>query len=254
MTTTDSSGSGDISRSLELLWGAGQRPSRGPKPGLTLEKIIDKAVATADTEGLEAVSMRRLSTELGVGTMSLYRYLPGKAELLDLMLDRVQKEAHAALEGARGWRAALEATARAALALYHRHPWLLHVNQARPVLGPNAVRHLERTLARINTMNGLTDQELISVIVTLDGYVAGVARTHVNAVEAERHSGISEEQFWQAQTPVLSRAMATGEFPLMAALDDNAFSGDFDHFAFGLERLLDGFEALVAARTATRPS
>ncbi|MGO4423231.1 TetR/AcrR family transcriptional regulator, partial [Streptomyces sp. MCAF7] len=90
MTTTEHSGSGDISRSLELLWGTGERPSRGPKRGLTLERIVTAAIAVADAEGLAAVSMRRLSAELGTGTMSLYRYVPGKAELLDLMLDQVQ--------------------------------------------------------------------------------------------------------------------------------------------------------------------
>ena len=89
MTTTEHSGSGDVSRSLELLWGLGERPSRGPKPGLTLDRIVTAAVAVADAEGLGALSMRRVATDLGVGTMSLYRYVPGKAELLDLMLDKV---------------------------------------------------------------------------------------------------------------------------------------------------------------------
>ncbi|MBK3547134.1 TetR/AcrR family transcriptional regulator, partial [Streptomyces sp. MBT60] len=91
-TDGPATGSGDIARSLELLWGTGERPSRGPKPGLTLDRIVTAAVAVADAEGLAAVSMRRLSTELGTGTMSLYRYVPGKSELLDLMFDRVLGE------------------------------------------------------------------------------------------------------------------------------------------------------------------
>src|SRR5690606_9235190 len=88
---TRSSGGGDLARTLDLLWNTDRRPSRGPKPGLTLERIVDAAVEVADRDGLDALSMRRIATELGTGTMTLYRYVPGKAELLDLMLDRVQR-------------------------------------------------------------------------------------------------------------------------------------------------------------------
>ncbi len=153
-TGTETSGSGDIVRTLELLWDAGPRPSRGPKPGLTLDRIVEAAVQVADAEGLEAVSMRRVATELGTGAMSLYRYVPGKAELLDLMLDRVQRpgaDPHAAL-GDGTWRSALEALARETLALYRRHPWLLQVNQSRPILGPGALDGMERVMAHIKPM------------------------------------------------------------------------------------------------------
>lgn len=120
--TTETSGSGDISRTLELLWGTGERPSRGPKPGLTLDRIVTAAVEIADAEGLAAVSMRRLSTELGAGTMTLYRYVPGKAELLDLMLDRVGGQPPATKEPEGDWRAAIDALARGYLTLYREHP------------------------------------------------------------------------------------------------------------------------------------
>lgn len=77
-SSTETSGSGDIRRTLELLWDTGKRPSRGPKPGLTLERIVEAAILVADSDGLDAVSMRRIGTELGTGAMSLYRYVPGK--------------------------------------------------------------------------------------------------------------------------------------------------------------------------------
>ncbi|MFE4371496.1 TetR/AcrR family transcriptional regulator [Streptomyces sp. NPDC056835] len=252
MTSTESTGSGNVARSLELLWGSGERPSRGPKPGLTLDRIVTTAVALADAEGLDAVSMRRLSTELGTGTMSLYRYVPGKGELIDLMLNQVRGETAAPPESPgseSGWRAATEAVARAALALHQRHPWLLSVNQARPVLGPNSVSGLEKTLSAIKGM-GLSDPELISVIIMVEGYVTGVARTHVHAVEAEKRSGISDQEFWQAQEPVLSNAMTSGVYPVMASLSVEAFSPEFDHFEFGLQRILDGLEVLVERRAA----
>ncbi|MDG9719261.1 TetR/AcrR family transcriptional regulator [Streptomyces sp. DH24] len=242
------SGSGDIARTLELLWDTGRRPSRGPRPTLTLDQIVEAAVRIADAEGLDAVSMRRVATELGTGAMSLYRYVPGKAELLDLMLDRVQRPSQdPAAYGDGGWRRALEALAHATLALYRRHPWLLHVNQCRPILGPGALDGMESVLARIKPM-GLSDPELLSVIIMIDGYVVGAARTQVHQEEAERRSGLTDAQFWEAQQPVLEEVMASGRYPVLASLSEDTFSPAFDHFRFGLQRILDGLEVLVARR------
>ncbi|MEU0526708.1 TetR/AcrR family transcriptional regulator [Streptomyces niveus] len=254
MATTESSGGGDVSRSMELLWGTGERATRGPKPGLTLDRIVTAAVALADAEGLSAVSMRRLSTELGAGTMSLYRHVPGRAELVDLMLDRVQGESAGpaadpdASAAAPGWRKTVETAARDELALYQAHPWLLSVNQTRPVLGPGAVGGMETVLAGLKGM-GLSDPELISVLVMVSGYVSGVARTQVHAVEVQLATGITDEEFWKAQEPMLSAVMTSGRYPVMATLSADAFGPDFDHFEFGLQRLLDGLEVLVAQRT-----
>ncbi|MCD7441342.1 TetR/AcrR family transcriptional regulator [Streptomyces lincolnensis] len=245
---TETSGSGDIVRTLHLLWDTGRRPSRGPKPGLTVDRIVEAAVRVADTEGLEAVSMRRVATELGTGTMSLYRYVPGKGELLDLMLDRVQRPSENPADlGDGGWRAALEAMGRETLALYRRHPWLLQVNQTRPILGPSAMDGMEKVLSLIRPM-GLTDPELISAIIMVDGYVVGVARTHLYVQEAERLTGLTDKEFWEAQTPVLEKILASGRYPMMASLSEDSFGPDFDHFEFGLQRILDGLEAFVARR------
>lgn len=239
----------EITRSLELLWGEGERPTRGPKPGLTLDRIITEAVRLADTEGLTALSMRRLSTELGTGTMSLYRYVTGKGELLDLMLDRMFAPPGEAELPPGNWREAVEAYARETLVLYREHPWLLQVNQARPVLGPGLADGLERTLSGIKSM-GLTDPELIGVVVMVEGYVTGVARTQVHEVEAAKKSGLTDKAFWEAQYPTLGRIMASGRYPHLAGLSDDAFGSQFDHFEFGLQRLLDGLDILVAAREA----
>ncbi|MEJ8635718.1 TetR/AcrR family transcriptional regulator [Streptomyces sp. MS2.AVA.5] len=248
--TTETSGSGDISRTLELLWGTGDRPSRGPKPGLTLDRIVTTAVEIADAEGLAAVSMRRLSTELGTGTMTLYRYVPGKAELLDLMLDRVGGQPPATKEPEADWRAAIDALARGYLTLYREHPWLLKVNQARTVLGPSALRGLEHALTGLQDM-GLTDPELISVIIATQSFVMGIARMEIETIEAAKATGRSDEDFWEGQRPFLERAMASGEYPRMAGLAEDTFSRDFDHFAFGLRRLVDGLEVLVRDRTSS---
>lgn len=250
MARTETGGSGNIKLSLKLLWGGGERPSRGPKPGLTLDRIVATAVGIADAEGLEAVSMRRLSTALDVGTMSLYRYVPGKAELLDLMLDRVEREALEAEQETRtetGWREAVESLARGYLEHYRRHPWLLRVNQARSVLGPSSLRSLEVALVPLQGM-GLSDPELMSVIISMQSFAGGIARMEADADDAAKETGLSHEEFWEQQRPYLEQAMKSGQFPLIAALADDTFSEDFDHFAFGLRRFLDGLEVLVAER------
>ena len=84
---TEYGGSGDPERSLELLWRVRQPSSRGPKPKLDLDQIVSVAIELADEEGLAPLSMRKVAERLGVGTMSLYTYVPGKAELIDLMID-----------------------------------------------------------------------------------------------------------------------------------------------------------------------
>ncbi|MEI5035906.1 TetR/AcrR family transcriptional regulator [Streptomyces sp. S1A(2023)] len=256
-TDGTATGSSDLARSLELLWGTGDRPSRGPKPGLSLDRIVTAAIAVADAEGLAAVSMRRLSTELGTGTMSLYRYVPGKAELLDLMLDRVLGEPlpidteHPVEAPPADWRASIDAMARTYLDNLRAHPWLLKINQARTVLGPSALRGLELSLTALRSM-GLRDPELIGVIITVNSFVEGLARTQADAAEAVRETGLSDQEFWDNQRPYLERAMLSGAYPMMAGLSEDAFSAEFDHFAFGLRRLLAGFEALVAERAPDR--
>ncbi|MER5973204.1 TetR/AcrR family transcriptional regulator [Streptomyces sp. NPDC002055] len=238
------------SSSLELLWGTGERPSRGPKPGLSLDRIVTAAVEVADAEGLAAVSMRRVSTELGVGTMSLYRYVPGKAELLDLMLDRVQAESLAAdPPRAADWRATVGLLARSHRELFHRHTWLIEVNEARSALGPSTLRGLELCLTGLRSM-GLSGPETISVIIAVQSFATGIARMEIQSAQAAEETGVSHEEFWEGQRPFLERAMQSGQFPHMATLSEDTFSQDFDHFGFGLERLMDGLEALVARRTA----
>ncbi|MEV0223678.1 TetR/AcrR family transcriptional regulator [Streptomyces sp. NPDC050704] len=241
---TDTSGSGDIVRTLHLLWDTGPRPSRGPKPGLTLDRIVEAAVQVADRDGLEAVSMRRIAAELGTGTMSLYRHVPGKGELLDLMLDRVQRPGDDMSVFGENWRSALEAFARATLALYQRHPWLLRVNNSRPVLGPSSMDGMEKVISRIRPMS-LRDPELVSVVIMIDSYVTGAARTQLYAQEAERRTGLTDTEFWAAQSPILEKVMTSGRYPVMASLSEDAFGSDFDHFEFGLQRILDGLEVLV---------
>lgn len=248
--STDRSPIEQLRRSIELLWGDGARPNRGPKPSLTLDRIVAAAIGLADREGIDALSMRRVATELGVGAMSLYRYLPGKAELLALVLDKVSDPGAdlAAAEG-KDWRTVLEAAARGSYRLYVAHPWLLQVNWTRPVIGPNTLAGIELFMRALDGL-GLTDQERLSVMMMVDGFVTGQARQRVQHAAVAGETGLPDEEFWAQQLPFLEKAMLTGDYPAMAALGEDAFSLGWDEtFEFGLQRLLDGVAVLVGSRS-----
>ncbi|TDC25152.1 TetR/AcrR family transcriptional regulator [Streptomyces sp. 8K308] len=248
--TSAHSGRGDISRSLELMWRGREPSTRGPKPGLTLERIVEAAVKLADRYGIAALSMRNVAAALGVGTMSLYRYVPGKSELIDLMLDHVEAPSPD-LEERRGrdWRATLEIVGEGTYQLHLRHPWLLQVNRARPLLGPNALANFEFALSALDGL-GLTSREKIGLITTLDAYVSGLARQHVLGAQANEGAELTQEEFWAAQGPVMKLALASGAYPRVFALDDDTFTEESAEYTlrFGLALLLDGFEAFITSK------
>src|SRR5688500_17259010 len=160
---TEYAGRGNPRRSMELLWGAGSTPSRGPKPGLTVAAIVEAAIEVADTEGLAALSMRKVAEKLGKSAMSLYTYVPGKPELLDVMLDTVLGELPTSYPRDDGWRAAVEASARDGWSLYERHPWVLQVSGSRAVLGPHELDTYETQLSLFDGL-GLNAVEITRAV------------------------------------------------------------------------------------------
>jgi AcrR family transcriptional regulator len=252
--TTEYTGTGDPKRSMELLWGLQARPRRGPKPKLTVDQVVRAAIATADAEGLSALSMRRVADELGVATMSLYTYVPGKAELIDVMLDTVSGETARPHLGPGQWRLALEQIARENWALYHRHPWVLQVAAYRPPMGPNIIAKYEYELSAIDGI-GLSDVEMDSVLTLVLGYTAGSARGSVEAGQAELQTGVSDEQWWEANAPLLEKVFNADRFPVAArvgAAAGEAYGAAYapQHaFEFGLQRVLDGINVLIEARS-----
>lgn len=248
---TEYSGGGDPKRSLELLWGVRERPKRGPKPRLTPEEIVRTAVELADADGLEALSMRRIADELGVSAMSIYTYVPGKAELIDVMVDRAFGELTPPEQDT--WRARLEHIARDNWALFHRHPWLLRVTLARPPMGPHMLAKYEYELRAVEGL-GLTDVEMDSVVALVTGFAESAARVSVNAAEAERRSGISDVQWWEATAPLLDELIDEADYPLgtrvgtAAGQEYNAAIAPRRAFEFGLARVLDGIEVLISSR------
>ncbi len=254
MTTSDdqaepadsaSFGGGTASaRAMELLWGTKPAPSRGRKPGMTVERITAAAVAIADAEGLDALSMRRVADALGVGTMSLYRYLPGKTELYELMLDSVMGETGPPAADPAGWRASLAAFARQSLDGYRRHPWLLSASLSRGLMGPNQTASLDALLRTISGI-GLSSGEMMAVVGLVVSYVQGRARQAAEAAGAEQRSGVSDAQFWTEFAPLLTPHLDPARFPTLAAVWHDEELDWADEFEFGLARVLDGIEAFV---------
>jgi len=249
------SGAGDPARSIELLWGLQERSKRGPKPKLSLAKITRAAMEIADAEGLDALSMRRVGDNLGVTAMSLYSYVPGKAELLDLMLDAAYGE-FTESQGS-GWRERLEHIARENWALYLRHPWLLQVANARPVLGPNTIAKYDHELEAIEGI-GLGDIDMDLVVTTLGNYVHGAVRAAIEAAQAVQQTGKTDVQWWEEHAPLLAKVFDTERFPTAtrvgaaAGEEYNAPSDPLRAFEFGLRLLLDGVEAHLTQRGMRR--
>jgi AcrR family transcriptional regulator len=249
------SGSGDPARSLELLWRMRREPTRGPKPALTVQRIVAAALRIADAEGIGAMSMRRVAEEVGAGAMTLYRYFPGKGELLDVMLDTVYGEMpRREVDG--DWRAKLDEVARENRELYLRHPWMLQVAVSRPPLGPHLMAKYEWELSTIEGI-GLTDLEMDATIALVNGYVHGAVRTAVEARSVIQRSGMTDKEWWLAHVPHLDQIADTKKFPLSSRVGTavgNEYDAPYDSeqaFEFGLARLLDGVAALLSERRTT---
>jgi AcrR family transcriptional regulator len=247
-------GGGDPARSMALLWRRHEeRPARGRRPTLTVDAIVSAAIELADEAGLGALSMRALAERLGVGTMSLYTHVPGKAELIDVMLDTVLGETATPDPLPEGWRARLELVARENAALFHRHPWMLEIVTFRPPMGPGVIAKYDRELRALEGI-GLSDVEMDSVLALLLGYVQSSARQALEATLVEQRTGLTDDEWWAAQAPLLEQVLEPERFPTAGRVGTAAskeYEGLWDHehaFEFGLQRVLDGIEVLVESR------
>jgi AcrR family transcriptional regulator len=251
--TAEFPGGGDPRRSIPLLWGVAGAGRRGPKPSRSVEEIVAAAIALADAEGLPALSMRRVAEAVGLSPMSLYTYVPSKAELVDLMIDRVAAEIEEPEQPRRGWRAELERLSRARWAMAQRHPWVMQVGTHRPPLGPHVLAQIEATLRAIDGL-GLTELEMDQLSSLIGGYVRSAVRAALDAREIERRTGMTDEQWWSLNAPLLEGLVDPARYPTTIRVGEayKACTGPGrDHrsdFEFGLQRVLDGIEVFIDAR------
>jgi DNA-binding transcriptional regulator YhcF (GntR family)/AcrR family transcriptional regulator len=242
-----------------------RRPAAPPPPArarsvhsgagtATRDRIISSAIAIADAEGVAVVSLRRIAVNLDVSTMSLYRRIANKEDLLVGMMDALMGAEAWPTPPPRGWRAQLEYIAHRQWRGYQSHPWLAQiVSLTRPQLAPNAMRHTEWSLRAIDGC-GLDDTTRLYIVLTLFGHVRGAATGLESEQQAERDTGIDIEEWMRVHDARFAPVIQSGRFPHLAKLDNNA-DVDFDLdalFEFGLARLLDGFAALIEGRQRGR--
>ncbi|WP_426510819.1 TetR/AcrR family transcriptional regulator C-terminal domain-containing protein [Dactylosporangium sp. McL0621] len=240
-----------IPNSLALAWGLRERPGKGPKPGLTLDRIVAAGVKVAAAEGLGAVSMSRVASELGAATMSLYRYVSAKHELLDLMVDAAMGLPPEPEPGL-GWRAGLRGFADSYLGLLRSQPWMLRVPINTPPITPNQIAWMNHGLAVMRDTN-LRHDERLSTIMMVSGIARNWALTTADIDAAAKSQGGTTEQAMYEYGRLLHlladpvRFPAVGEL-LRSRILETSQSRPDDDFEFGVERFLDGLEALMSTR------
>jgi DNA-binding transcriptional regulator YhcF (GntR family) len=217
---------------------------------LTAERIVAAAMAIADAEGLPAVSMRRIATEIGAATMSLYRHVADKDDLLMRMMDTALAEWRFPAESPRDWRARLELAGRMLWATFTRHPWLapaLSVTRPQPIAG--GLAYTEWVLASLAD-SGLDMSTVFTAHITMVNYVRGTAVNLELEAEAEAASGMDNEAWMDTQESAMRSIVATGRFPVFERLITMDYDFDLDNlFEFGLQRMLDGLEVLITSAT-----
>ena len=237
---------GRLPASVQAAWGLHPRPAKGPRPGLSLPQIVAAAMTIASSEDLAAVSMSRVAAELGVATMSLYRYVGAKDELLALMMDAALHDLPEAASPAEHWRPALARWARANLAVLHRHPWVVRIPVGGPPIMPNQVAWFERGLGCLRGTT-LSEPEKLSALLLVSGYVRHEALLAADLLSGARAAGISMQDVMRLYKTQLSSLIDPERFPALCAMvGAGVFDGidepDVD-FDFGLERILDGLAA-----------
>ncbi|TDE37175.1 TetR/AcrR family transcriptional regulator [Nonomuraea mesophila] len=209
----------------DWLWGKRQRAPRGRRPVLHLDRIVAEAIAIADEEGLAALSMQRLAARLGSGTMSLYRHVSTKDDLVSLMLDTAIGPPPEEPAEPGHWRVAIERWARDTRDIFLRHPWALALVTTPRLMGPNETARLESAMAAMSGA-GLPPHDVLNSVLLVNGYVRGAVQSSVDHQE----SAFGHELIRRAQDrfPHLHAVLSQGE--------------PAEGFEFGLQRVLDGIE------------
>jgi AcrR family transcriptional regulator len=237
---------------LDLLWGRRERGKRGPRPGLSADAIVGAAIRVADADGLEAVSMARVAAELGFTTMSLYRHVASKDELLQLMWDASAIGTETLVLEGDGWREKLRMWAVIQRDMLDRHPWVTHMPMAAPPLAPNSMHFVERGLGAF-AGTGLPDADRMRVLGLISSFTLSEARMADDAARAAKKA-------MEAGQPLDPMAMRSYEALLRELVDEQAFprlyrmawsadpaepKDERAEFLTGLDLILDGVQVLI---------
>ncbi len=243
-----------LPREVEALWRTAEPGRRGPRPSLSLERIVDAAIALADAEGIGAVSMARLAESLGFTTMSLYRYVASKDEVAAMMTDRAAGTPPSADDTDLDWRSRMERLLRHQALVLRAHPWLPSAGTSIHTIGPNRLAWMEAMLAALGG-TGLPEHEKVKVTgllaahaldeVRIAGQLAGYAR------EVAEQSAADGEQRVSGYGDIVAALIDPAEHPaLVRAVAAAAFATDApaaDDLGLGTRLILDGVTALITA-------
>jgi AcrR family transcriptional regulator len=223
-------------RTVELLWGMRAASTRGPKATLNVEKIASTAVAVADTDGIDAVSMQRVAENLSFTKMSLYRHVAGKADLIAVMIEHAVGAPPDLHRVKGGWRPRLERWARALSASWEDHPWLPGVTVGGRVMGPNETGWVEAAMAVLED-TPLSPAERMDVVTLISG--------HLRNTQA---SDVAGTQPWHDRTHSELLRERRDRFPALNDAVNRRTRTPRQTRDFGLRCLLDGVEQAIAAR------
>ena len=222
------------------------RPSKTPR-GLTRERIAAAAVRLADDAGLEAISMSRVADALGFTAMALYRHVDGKEELLQLMLDTVSPVPAELDEPGPDWRTAVEHWCRAQWDMLRAHAWIPQLPISGPPVTPNQLRWADRGL-RALASTSLSERDKAAVVLLVSSHLLSTARMsadlgdRASSQAIATYSALLGDTVDPAQAPALRRAIDAGAYDYAPEIPEGARRLDY---AFGLERILDGVQALI---------
>ena len=245
-------------RVLPLLWRhATPSPDptatrRGPRQKFSVDDVVDAAIEIADRDGLSALSMRGLAQHLGIGAMTLYTYVPNRTDLIVLMFDQTMGRT-VLPPHPDDLRERLELVARVQYADCHNHPWLLEINGVRAWLGPHVADRYEWQLAAVEGI-GLDDIEMDQTVTLLASFGTSIARAEQTVRQAERESGLTDAQWWEANYEALGEVMAGHDYPIAGRVGTaageayQAASDPGRELDFGLARIVDGLLAHLAER------
>jgi AcrR family transcriptional regulator len=249
----------DPARELELLWRAQlpQPTRRGPPQRLTVDEVVAAAIRLADAEGLAAVTMRRVAELVGVTTMSIYTYVPGKRVLLDLMVDALYTDMPRRPWRTRSWRKRLTVVANDNRDLLTAHPWAAAATSpSRPPLGPGLMAKYEHELSALDGTR-LDDVEIDATLTFLLEFVRAAARDATDARAAQEASRMDDADWWEANAPLLAQIFDERAYPRavrIGAAAGGAQGGAYNPeraYEFGLRRVLDGLSVLIDRKPAT---
>lgn len=231
----------DTGQVIELLWGAPSRPTRGPRPSLSISAIADATVRIADADGLDAVSMQRVAEAFGVTKMALYRYVSGKAQLLAVTIEAAVGDPP--VLGGTGWRPRIEEWAGLLRENWLRHPWLPQATVGDRVMGPREVAWIECPVG-VLAEAGLTGPQQMDAVLLLCAHVRNTLAGTMSGTQPwtqGRGSGSLREQL----------ALRGGDYSAVLAATGSGRSED-NGWRFGLELILDGLEVQVTRASRAR--